>query len=228
MPRLALAASFAAVLAVTAAAAPAPASLRDQIVADAKAWPASRIAYERTVKASQSDGKETETKVRVDRWDGRAWSLISVDSRPASPGEAADSAKAAAKLPVPGYHRLADYLAAGAQQVTTADGRTLLKIPQLPKGSVVGDTGDLSEHFSGEALVVDASGPRPWVQRLHLVAREPFHIRMVFKVDTFDVTVDYRLGPGGRPEVVRSQNTVNGAMFGRSGTQRTEASFVYR
>jgi hypothetical protein len=214
----------AALLFATAAASP-PDPVLDRIIADAKAAAPATMAFERTTKTtSQDEGAAAETKVRTDRWDGRQLALISTNGKPASPAEIAEYRKATTGRPIPGYHRLADFLKAGAARIPDAQGRTVYRITGLPKGSI-----NVGKDISGDLVadaIVDASGAQPYISRLRVFLPKPLSFFMVAKLDAFEVVNEYRLGPAGRPALARSTQTLTGAQFGKAGTTRTEIAYT--
>ncbi len=139
------------------AAAPADNALRDRIVADAATDPPPALAFKRTTVATQAGGGEKASKTRVDRWDGKKWTVVSANGKPPSSDDIAKAAKLYAVVPVSGYYRLASLLAK-ATAATDAQGRTVLRTA-TPPGSVYTNGKDVSEHFNAEATV--ANGPRP-------------------------------------------------------------------
>jgi hypothetical protein len=212
-------------LVLATAAAPAPDPLLPQIIAGARAVPAASIAWERTQKQLGKDGDtgEAESHVRVDRWDGKALATISVDGKPPNPEEAAKFRKAAAGRPVPGYHRVADFLGAGAVRSSDAQGRIVYRVTGLPKGSInIGK--DISANLVAEALV-DSSGPQPYVSRLRIVLPKPLSFFLVAKLDSFEAVSDYRL-VNGKPTLVRQTQTVSGSQMGKGGTTRSESTYT--
>ena len=205
------------------AAAPADFALRDRIVADAAA--VAPVPFVRTFTATQSGGGEKESHVRVDRWDGKAWTLVSLDGKPPSADDAAKAAKSFGAQKPPGYHRLATLLAK-AVPATDARGRTVLRVATLAPESFFTSGKDVSEHFTAEAVVTE--GARPYVEQLRLTAREPFRLMLVAKVETFVTVSDYARDAGGTPRLVRQVADINGSMLGRSGLQHTETVYNYR
>ncbi len=214
------------VIAAATAAAPAPDPLLSQIIAGARAVPASAIAWERTQKQiGQDEGAAAENHSRVDRWDGQKLVPISVDGKPPSADDIAQGIKASAGRPVPGYHRVADFLKAGAVRATDAQGRTVYRITGLPKGTInIGK--DISADLVAEALI-DTSGPQPYVSRLRLTLPKPLSFFLVAKLDRFEAVSDYRIGPDGRPQLVRSTQAVSGSQMGKAGTTRSESAYTY-
>ena len=211
-------------LLLTLAAAPAPDPLLQQLVAGARAISPATQTFERVVRTtSQEKDTAPVTRTRVDRWDGKALTPVTIDGRAPTPDQIADSTKASAGRPVPGYYRIADFLKGGAIRVADSQGRTVYRINGLPKGSVnVGK--DISGSLVGEATV-DTAGPQPYVSRLRVFLPKPLSFFMVAKLDSFEQVNDYRLGIDGRPVQVRSVQSMSGAQFGKAGTTRSEATY---
>lgn len=197
-----------------------------RIVAGAAAVPASALDFDRTTVSTQvADGK-TERRTVVDRWDGRAWSVVSIDGKPPLPKEAGAVLKAARNGPVPGYHRLAEILSEGAVRTTGPHGETVYRVLHLPEGSVT-MRGAPADRFAAE-LTVDTNGPVPIVRHARYYAPAPMRIMMVAKLDRFEAHSDFRIGSRGRPELTRQTVDIAGTLFGRAGTQHNEVGFAYR
>ena len=207
------------------AAAPADTGLRDRIVADAAAVPPAALAFDRTTRVMQTGGSETASQTRVDRWDGKSWTVVSVDGKVPAADDVAKSVKTLIKMPVPGYYRLAALL---AKAVPGADsgGRIVLRAATLPAGSVFTSGKDVSEHFTAAAVV--APGARPYVEHLRLASREPFRMMLVASIESLVAVSDYRLDAAGRPRLVSQVTDVDGSILGRSGVQHSEVTFSYR
>jgi hypothetical protein len=196
-----------------------------KLVAGARAVPPTSISFDRASKTGARDEKgKTETGSRVDRWDGRSMQRISTNGRPATPEEIADQVQASKGRPVPGYHRIGDYMAGGARRLSEKPGQIVYRIDKMPKGSI-DLNGDRSDKFSAD-IAVDTSGVAPVATRVHIYAPKPFSIMFVAKVDKFDVVNDYGLGHDGRPALLRSVQQMAGAQFGKAGEQRTEAVYT--
>ena len=211
-------------LATLVAAAPAPDPLLQQVIAGARAASPAATAFERTVKVStQEAGGPVETRTRVDRWDGQQLTPVSINGKPPTDAEIADFRKTSAGRPVPGYHRIADYLQAGAVRAADPQGRVVYRVNGLPKGTVnVGK--DISANLVAEAIV-ETSGAQPYVSKLRVVLPKPLSFFMVAKLDSFELVNEYRPGPGGRPAIIKGMQTMTGAQFGKAGTTRTETSY---
>lgn len=213
------------------AAAPDPAlrldPVRDAIILDAKAADPAGIAFDRTTTAIRRGPGIKDKTVTLERWDGKRWTLISVNGKTPSASNYKAFRKVTAVTPVPGYYRLASLLAAAADISVDSDGRQILKFAMLPPGTVRTDTGDISSHLSGEAMIATIDG-RPYVSRLKVKARENFKLNLLIKVTNFEQISDYRLGPDGKPCLASQSAQSTGQMFGFSGGQTDEFTYAYR
>lgn len=198
--------------------------LREQIVAAAAALPPAGLAFERVTRLERKGGGSKVSQVRIERWDGVSWSLISIDGRAPT---ASEKNKIVHDNSVPGYHQLALIMAAATDRKVDDNGRTILLVPVLPKGSVVADGKDISKHLRGEA-VLGMRGEEPWVERLTVAAREQFKLNMLIKVTRFEQINDYRLDASGRPRLMAQVNGSVGTMFGISGGETSEVLYAYR
>lgn len=199
-------------------------TLRTRLVAAAAAVSPADLAFERVTRLERKGGGSKVKETRVERWDGAHWSVVSING--AAPSSAAKS-KAERENIVPGYHQLARIMAAATEQRLDADGRIVLLVPELPKGSVVADGKDISEHLRGEA-VLGTRGDAPWVERLTVTAHESFKLNLLIKVTKFEQVNDYRLDSTGHPRLVAQVNGSVGTMFGISGGETSEVLFAYR
>ena len=212
-------------LLLATASAPAPETIRDQVIAGARSQ--LPLAFERTTHVVQVGGGTRTVTHRIERWDGAAWSIVSINGKPPTASDIREQAKAVAAQPIPGYHRLAGLLAAATTRDTDAQGRSVLIIPQLPPGTVVNAGTDISAHLRAEAIVVTNAG-QPWVQRLTLTNREPFKMSWALKVLAFEQVSEYQLDASGRPRLASQANDSTGTMFGFNGGQKAEITYVYR
>lgn len=199
--------------------------LRDTIISEARAIDPARLAFDRTTTSVRQGGGSTTRTVLVERWDGRNWSLVSVNGRPPTDKERGEAR--GRSVQVPGYHRLAQIVGGAAERTTDAQGRTVLKIPALPAGSVKTNDNDISAHMQAEAVIATHNG-RPWVQQLRVTAKESFKLNLLIKVTAFEQVSDYRLDPTGQPRLVSQTADSRGSMFGYSGGQKSESIYAYR
>ncbi|QXQ04814.1 hypothetical protein KX816_10890 [Sphingosinicellaceae bacterium] len=197
-----------------------------RLIAGANALPPATLSFERSIASSQTSDGKVERHDQVDRWDGRAWTVLSIDGKPPEARAAADAVKASEASGVPGYYRLATFLAAGPVRVAEGPGSVTYRLAKLPPGGV-SVKGASPEKFSAE-LSVDTSGPVPFVRHARYFAPAPMRIMMVAKLDRFEATADYKLGTAGRPELTRQAVDIAGALFGRSGTQHSDIALTYR
>ena len=197
-----------------------------RLIAGANALPPATLNFERTAASSQTSDGKVERHDQVDRWDGRGWTVLSIDGKPPVPRAAADAIKASDQSGVPGYYRLATFLAAGPIRAAEGPGTVTYRLAQLPPGGVT-VKGAAPEKFSAE-LSVDTSGPVPFVRHARYFAPAPMRIMMVAKLDRFEATADYKLNAAGRPELTRQTVDIAGSLFGRAGTQHSDTALSYR
>ncbi len=214
-----------AAIVLATAAAPAPDPVLSRVLAGVASQSATTTAFEVTRRETGSEsGDKPESHVTVERFDGKAWSVVSRDGKVPSAKDAGDLIKARAGSPVPGYYRVATYLAAGARRTGEAAGRVTYHLDALPKGTInIG--GDRSDKFQGD-IIVDTSGAQPYVSRTHFYAPKPFSVMLVARIDSFDAVNEYGLGKDGRPTLLRAAQNYTGAKFGKVGTVRVESSFT--
>lgn len=198
--------------------------LRDQIIASASAVSPAALAFDRVTRLVRKGGGTTVRQVRIERWDGARWTLVSINDKAPTP---ADRARAARSGMVPGYHELARIVAAATERQLDAEGRTVLLVPVLPAGSVVADGRDISAHLKAEA-VLGMRGGHAWVERLTVREHEAFKLNMLIKVTSFEQVNDYRLDAQGQPRLMAQQNDSIGSMFGFSGGEKSEVVYAYR
>lgn len=213
---------------LVAAAPPAEvAQVRDAIIAEASRIEPAALAFDRTTTAAKHSPLGTEKSVTIERWDGKGWTLVSVNGGPPKSSQRRYFQKATVNAPVPGYHRLATMLAAAGEIGTDEKGRKILKIAVLPAASVYSENDDISSHLSGEAVITTTNG-KPWVSQLNLKAREPFKLGGRIKVTQFRQTLDYGLGPNGRPRLTGQSALSEGQLFGFGGGEVNQVTYTYR
>lgn len=199
--------------------------LRDSIISEARAIDPARLSFDRTTNSVRQGGGSTTRTTLVERWDGRRWTLVSINGRPPTDKERKEAGSRAGL--VPGYHRLAQIVGGATERTSDAQGRTVLKIPALPAGSVKTNDNDISSHMQAEAVIATHNG-KPWVQQLRVTAKEAFKLNLLIKVTAFEQVSDYRLDPSGQPRLVSQTADSRGSMFGYSGGQKSEAVYAYR
>ena len=209
------------------AAAPAADPVREALIAQARGQSPAALLFDRTTMITRVSPIERRTTTLVERWDGRTWSLVSVNGQTPTASQARDAIKASARVPVPGYYRLAALLAAASDRRIDADGHLILQIPQLPPGTILTGSDDISAHLGGEATIASTGGA-PWVQSLRITAREKFKLNLLITVSRFEQTFEYRLDDNGQPRLASQVADSLGQMFGQTGGEKFEARYAYR
>ncbi len=204
-------------------------SLKQRVLAQAQTMSADDYAFTRTIRTEATSNGKTEKKVSIEQFDptkpaNARWTLVSVDGAAPSADESKRHQKEAAKRRiVPGYHRVAAYFGAPATSATDSSGKTVFKFAALPKGAVsVLDT-DVSHNATAEASVAEGNGT-PYVEQVRFTVR-PMRLKLVMKLDKFETSARYRLGPGGKPFLMESTSEMAGSGMGREGTMQTTTTY---
>jgi hypothetical protein len=203
--------------------------LKQLVLEQAQTLSPDDFAFTRTTRSEAKWNSKSFKNVTVEKFDptkpaDARWTLVSVDSAPPSAARLRKYRKQAAKRRVvPGYHRVANYFGAPATASTEADGTTVFRFESLPKGSVSILEKDLSNIASAEAAVAEADGT-PFVQqvRFTLLPKRPL---LLFKIDGYETSLRYRLGPGGKPFLAASTSAMSGSGLGLKGTLHTAATY---
>jgi hypothetical protein len=206
-----------------------PDELKQRVLTQAQSRSADDYGFTRTIRIDSVSNGKTEKKVSVEKYDptkpaAARWTLISVD-RAAPSADALNTFRkeAAKRRVVPGYHRLANYFGAPATASTDPRGRTLFRFPALPKGSVsVFDT-DVSQNSSAEVSVTEANGT-PFAEQVHISVK-PMRLKLLMKLDHFESTARYRIGPEGKPLLAESISEMSGSGMGQEGTIKTVSTY---
>jgi hypothetical protein len=207
-------------LGATALAQQGPADVKQRILTQAQSLGADDYAFTRTIRSEPIANGKTETTITVDKFDptksGDArWTLVSVDGAPPSADALKKYPKETPKRRVPGYHRLANYFAGPVTTTTDSRGRTVFRFASLPKESVVVFNSDLSHNTTAEASVGEANGA-PFVEQVRLSIK-PTRIMLVMKLQHYESTSRFRMGPDGKPILVEQVADVTGSGMGQEG-----------
>ena len=194
--------------------------LKQRILAQAQRVGADDYAFTRTIRSQPTANGKTETTITVDKYDptksGDArWTLISVDGAPPSVDALSKYRKEAPKRRVPGYHRLANYFAGPVTTATDSRARTVFRFASLPKDSVLVFNSDVSHNTSAEAAVGEANGV-PFVEQVRLSIK-PARIKLIMKLEHYESTSRFRMGPDGKPVLVEQVADVTGSGLGQEG-----------
>jgi len=198
-----------------------PVDLKQRILAQAQSVGADDYAFTRTIRSEPTAAGKTEKTITVDKYDptksGDArWTLVSVDGAPPSPDDLSKYRKETPKRRVPGYHRLANYFGGPVTTATDSRGRTVFRFASLPKDSVLVFNSDVSHNTSAEASVGEANGV-PFVEQVRL-SIQPMRIKLIMKLDHYESTSRFRMGPDGKPVLVEQVADVTGSGLGQEGS----------
>jgi hypothetical protein len=150
-----------------------------------------------------------------------------VDGEPPSAEALNEFRKGTGKRRVPGYHRLVNYFGSAAAASTDARGRTVFRFGALPKESVTVMNSDVSPNATAEALIGETDGV-PFAEELRISVR-PMRLRLVMKLEKFEFTRRYRLGPEGKPLLVEQTSDMSGSGMGQDGRAHTVTTYgAYR
>ena len=197
-----------------------PADLKQRVLAQAQSISPDDYAFTRTIRSESTAKGKTETTIIIDKYDptksGDArWMLVSVDGAPPSADALSKHRKETPKRRVPGYHRLANYFAGPVTTATDSRGRTVFRFASLPKDSVLVFNSDLSRNTTAEAAVGEANGV-PFVEQVRLSIK-PTRIKLIMKLDHYESTSRFRMGPDGKPILVEQVADVTGSGMGQEG-----------
>ena len=203
--------------------------LKQRLLSEARSVSADDYSFTRTIRSEGTQVGKTEKKVTVERFDptkpvDARWTLTSVDSSPPSADALNSFRKEVAKRHiVPGYHRIANYFAAPATASIDSRGRTVFRFASLPKGSVTVLDTDVSENCSAEATLGDSNGT-PFVEQVHFSVK-PMRLKLVMKLQKYETTAHYGIGPDGKPRLIDSTSELSGSGMGQEGTMRTTTTY---
>lgn len=204
----------------TALAEQGPADVKQRILSQAQSVGADDYAFTRTIRSVPTANGRTETTITVEKFDptksGDArWTLVSVDGAPPAADALKKYRKATPKRRVPGYHRLANYFTGQVTTTTDSRGRTVFQFSSLPKDSVLVFNSDLSRNSSAEASVGEANGV-PFVEQVRLSIK-PTRILLIMKLEQYESTSRFRMGPDGKPVLVEQVADMTGYGLGQEG-----------
>jgi hypothetical protein len=203
-------------------------ALKQRVLAQAQSINADDYAFTRTIRIEQTSNGKTEQKVIIDKFDptksGDArWTLVSVDNAPPSAEALSRFQKESAKRRVPGYYRLANYFGSPATASTDAHGRTVFHFDALPKDTAIVLDTDVSKNTAADVSVSEAGGA-PFAEQVHLSVR-PMRLKLVMKLDSYESTARYRVGPEGKPLLMEQTSDMSGSGMGQEGKAHTVVTY---
>jgi hypothetical protein len=205
-----------------------PDDLKQRILAQAQSISPDDYAFTRTIRSEGTSNGKPEQHVSVDKFDptkqGEArWTLVSVDGAPPTADALKTFRAALPKRRVAGYYRLAGYFGSPATASTDSRGRTVFHFTTLPKESVKVMDNDVSHNASADASVSEANG-EPFVEQLHVTVR-PMRIKLIAKLNSYEYTARYRLGPDGKPILAEQTSDMSGSGMGQEGRVHTVVTY---
>jgi hypothetical protein len=205
-----------------------PDELKQRILAQARSIGPDDFAFTRTIKSESTSNGKTEQHVAIDKFDptkpGDArWTLVTRDGAPPSADALSQYKKDAPKRRVPGYYRLADYFASPATASSDSRGRTVFHFSALPKDIVKVMDSDVSQNATADASVSEADGT-PFVEQLHVTIR-PMRLKIIARLESYEFTARYRLGPEGKPLLMEQTTDLSGSGMGQEGKVHTVVTY---
>lgn len=202
--------------------------LKQRILAQAQSIGQDDYAFTRTIKVESTSNGKTEQHVSIDKFDptksGEArWTLVSRDGAPPSADALSQYKKDAPKRRVPGYYRLANYFGSPATASTDSRGRTVFHFTALPKDSVKVMDSDVSQNAAADASVSEADGVS-FVEQLHVTVR-PMRLKIIAKLENYEFTARYRIGPEGKPLLMEQATDLAGSGMGQEGKAHTVVTY---
>lgn len=201
---------------------------KQRILTQAQSAGPDDYAFTRTVRTESTTNGKTEQHVNVDKFDptksGDArWTLVSVDGAPPAADLLARYQKDSPKRRVPGYYRLAKYFGGASTASTDSRGRTIFHFNSLPKDSAIVMDSDVSSNTSADVTVTEANGGA-LAEQVHLSVK-PTRLKLIMKLDRYESTARYRLGPEGKPLLVEHSADMSGSGMGQEGKIHTVATY---
>jgi hypothetical protein len=124
---------------------------------------------------------------------------------------------------MPGYYRLAGYFGSAATASTDSRGRTVFHFSTLPKDTVKVMDSDVTQNATAEATLGEANGV-PFVEQLHVSVR-PMRLKLIAKLDRYEYTARFRVGPEGKPLLIEQISEMSGSGMGQEGQVHTVVTY---
>lgn len=202
--------------------------LKQRILTQAQSLSPDDYAFTRTSRSEQTSNGKTETHTTVDKYDpsksGDArWTLVSMDGAAPSADALAKYNKETPTRRVPGYYRMAKYLGTSATSSADARGRTVFHFGSLPKDTALVMNSDVSSNTSADVTVSEANGTA-FAEQVHLTVK-PMRLKLIMKLDHYESTARYRMGPEGKPQLVEQIADMAGSGMGQEGKAHTVITY---
>jgi hypothetical protein len=82
---------------------------------------------------------------------------------------------------------------------------------------------DVSSNTSADVTVADVEG-KPLAEQVRLTVR-PTRIKLVMKLDRYESTSRYKIGPDGKPQLIEQTSDMSGSGMGQEGTMHQVATY---
>ena len=204
-------------------------TLKQQILAQARAVGPEDFAFTRTVRSEEITTTKTEQHVLIEKWDpskssDQRWTFVSIDGRPPNADELGKYRKSVPARRGTSYGRVAEYFGASATTSIDAKRRTVFSFAKLPKGTVLIKDVDLSGDSKAEAIVGEEQGTT-FVQEVRFTSEKATRLKLIAVIERFDATTRYRLMPNGKPVTSEQTTDMVGSLLGKHGRIRTTISY---
>ena len=205
-----------------------PDELKQRILAQAQSAGPDDYAFTRTSRTEQTSNGKTETHTIVEKYDpsksGDArWTLVSMDGTTPSADVLSKYKKETPNRRVPGYYRLVKYFGANSTTSTDSRGRTVFHFDSLPKDTALVMNSDVSSNSSADVTVSEAAGTA-FAEQVHLTVK-PMRLKLIMKLDHYESTARYRIGPEGKPQLVEQIADAAGSGMGQEGKSHSVITY---
>ncbi len=205
-----------------------PDELKQRILSQAQSLSANDYAFTRTSRTDSTSNGKAEQKVIVEKYDpskptDSRWTLVSVDNTAPSAEDLNSFRKGLPKRRVPGYYRLATYFASPASSSTDTHGKVTFHFATLPKDTLLVMDSDVSQNATLDATAGDGNGT-PFVEQVQVTIK-PMRIKLIAKLDRYESTSHYRMGPDGRPFLAEQIVDLTGSGLGQTGKAHTVSTY---
>jgi hypothetical protein len=202
--------------------------LKQRILAQTQSISPDDYAFTRTIRSDGVNNGKSEKKVMVEKFDPTKpaearWTLVSVDGAAPSADDLDRFRKDAPKRRMPGYYRLAGYFGSAATASTDSRGRTVFHFAALPKDTVKVMDSDVSGNATAEATLGEANGVQ-FVEQIHVSVR-PIRIKLIAKLNSYEYTARFRMGPDGKPLLMEQNSEMSGSGMGQEGHGHTVVTY---